>query len=122
MKCKIYNLFAKIILVTFLSFSSTSSFCQESILFKKKVSAFKFSDGNEVRSLHKFKHVFTDKPQDLKNFKKFNRARKTQRIVNYSYLGIVGITGIVDFSGDHGNCSGINLCEPGPITILWICT
>ncbi len=91
-------------------FISASIFCQNSQEFTQ-ISKNKFSDGTKVASLHKFEHVFSQTKDDHKRFKRFNRTRKTQRIVNYSFLGMMVAAGIVDYT-----CDG-DICGEAGITI-----
>jgi hypothetical protein len=49
-----------------------------------------YSDGIKSGKLHDFRNVFETDPLSLKKFNKFNNARKTQRILNYTGLGLTG--------------------------------
>lgn len=49
-----------------------------------------YSDDLKVGKLHEFESFFQYNEQAVKHFKKFNRNRKAQRIINYTTLGIAG--------------------------------
>ena len=61
-----------------------------------KVGWNRYSDGAITGRLFKFKHVFESNQNDLKNYKRFNRTRNTQRITNYSLVaGNLVLLGII---------------------------
>lgn len=81
----------------------------------QRISSFTYSDGISQGALHKFQHVFQNNPLELKFFKRYNRTRKTQNIVNASLFGFVGFVAVYDSSIDH-TCSSFD-CQ-GVLTAI----
>jgi len=63
-----------------------------------------YTDETKVAKLHKFRYVFKNNPEEYHLFKKFNKARTAQRIVNFSAIGILAagtILAINETNRDH---------------------
>ena len=103
-------------------------FCQTHHVFKDLGSGL-YTDGNATGKLHEFEHVFVAHSESYDWFNKFNRTRKTQRIVNYSSLGISGAGLIYLYSvsekeditrnGGHNAVAGAGLILLGPVIMLF---
>lgn len=50
-----------------------------------------FTNGELVGKLHEFEHSFKQSESCKRRFAKFNRSRKTQRVINYTSLGFGGV-------------------------------
>ena len=72
----------KLIGLIFLIIYSTDLSSQDLVYFDR-LSNHEFTDGTSVGKLHEFGHVFERDDELHTLFKKFNRSRRTQRILNY---------------------------------------
>ena len=100
------------LLTYLLLFMSICAMGQNDIHFEQLTKA-TFTDGLNTGALYKFRHVFHDNPLEYKMWKRYNRTRNTQKVVNFSLLGLVGIVAIADFTYNT-NCSGFDC--PGVAT------
>lgn len=50
-----------------------------------------FTDGFKTTKLHEFEDVFIFDETSARDFLRFNRNRKTQKIINYTSLGLLGL-------------------------------
>ena len=82
---KIHFLFTLGLYISFLSFLSAQDNFQLTEI-KRNI----YSDGITSGKLHELKHVFESDPLAIKRYNKFNNARKTQRILNFTGLGLMG--------------------------------
>lgn len=65
-----------------------------------------FQYGDQVGKLHEFATVFQHDAEQYQHFTKFNKARKTQKVLNYTSIGIftlgmIGAATIEDNSSEH---------------------
>ena len=65
-------------------------FCAQDLNQFTEIRRNTFSDGIKEGKLHEFRHVFQSDQLSLDRFDKFNNARKTQRILNFTGLGLTG--------------------------------